>query len=118
MRTNAVSRNWMAALAGAGLLLAAAPAMAATVCIDTRQIDSQKVEGHGSSILFKMKDGGSWRNTLQAPCPDLDFEGFSWVVRNPDNTVCENMQSMRVLRSGQICMLGKFTRVDSPKQSR
>jgi len=92
--------------------------MAATICIDTRQIESQKVEGRGASILFKMKDGGSWRNTLQAPCPDLDFEGFVWTIRNPDNTVCESMESLRVLRSGQICMLGKFSRVDSPKRSR
>ena len=117
MRMNSVSRNWVAALVGAGLLLAAAPAMAATVCIDTRQIDSQKVEGRGASILFKMRDGGSWRNTLRAPCPDLVFEGFAWTIRNPDNTVCENMESLRVLRSGEICMLGKFTRVDSPKKS-
>jgi hypothetical protein len=48
---------------------------------------------------------------LQGGCPDLDFNGFQWTVRNPDNTVCDGEQSLQVLQSGQICQLGKFEKV-------
>jgi hypothetical protein len=103
------------ALLAATLLLGVVPAMAdPPICIDTRDITSEKVEGHGVSILYKMRDGTQWRNTLKGPCPDLDFYGYVWTVRNPDNSVCENENSMRVLQSGEICILGKFTKVTPP----
>jgi hypothetical protein len=92
-------------------LVSAGPLKAATVCINTQDISSSTPENHGASILFKMRDGSRWRNTLQGRCPDLDFNGFAWTVRNADQTVCENEQSLRVLRSGQVCLLGKFEKL-------
>jgi len=99
-------------LAALELMLAATPMSAATrICIDTRNIKSSLPQDHGKSILFTMRDGAQWRNTLQSGCPDLDFNGFQWTVRNPDNTVCDGEQSLQVLQSGQICQLGKFEKV-------
>ena len=92
----------------------AAPAMAAPICISTREITGQTIEGRGKAIVFQMRNGTYMRNTLQGTCPDLDFDGFVWVVRNPDQTVCEKMQSLRVLNSGEVCTLGKFEQVPKP----
>ena len=104
------------ALLAASLFLSVAPGIAPAladdkICINTRDITSQKVEGRGVSILFKMRDGTQWRNTLQGACPDLVFNGYVWTVRDADYTVCENEESMRVLQSGEVCQLGKFTKV-------
>jgi len=99
-------------LIGTIVLAAATPVLAApNVCIDTRQIASQKVEGGGSAILFTMRDGTQYRNKLQGRCPDLDFNGYVWTVRNPDNTVCDRASTLRVLQSGQICQIGNFEKV-------
>ena len=35
------------------------------------------------------------------------IEGFEWVLHGTDD-ICENQQSLKVLRSGQTCILGKF----------
>ena len=52
-------------------------------------------------------DGRILVNHLQGVCSDLKYEGFSWIIHGTDE-VCENQQTLRVLRSGQICVLGKF----------
>jgi len=62
-----------------------------------------------------MRDGTQWRNTLQGACPDLIFNGFVWTLRNPGEQVCEREQSLRVLQSGQVCMLGKFEKLPAAK---
>jgi hypothetical protein len=95
-------------------LVAAAPAKAAPVCIDTTQITSSQPQDHGAAILFQMRDGTAWRNTLVGKCSGLDFDGFAWTLT--DQRVCENQQSLRVLHSGQVCLLGKFEKV--PKASK
>ena len=92
------------------LLGVAAPAFAAgNMCISTRDIVSSTPNDDGSAISFKMRDGSVWRNDLQGRCPDLKFDGYAWTIRNPSDRVCEHEQSLRVLRSGQVCVLGKFT---------
>src|SRR5579863_7343912 len=89
-----------------------APAQAAgNICISTLDIESSTPQQDGAAILFKMRNGAVWRNDLQGRCPDLKFNGFVWTVRNPDQTVCEHEQVLRVLQSGQICVLGKFTQI-------
>ena len=104
------------------LLLAAAltvpfaasrPAQAATTCLETRDIVSAQSDD-GKIMQFKMRDGQTYINHLQGICSDLRFNGFVWTVRDT-NRVCENSQSLRVLRSGQICVLGKF---DPPTAAR
>ena len=92
------------------------PAQAAgNICISTRNIESSTPQQDGAAILFKMRDGTVWRNDLQGRCPDLKFNGFVWTIRNPGDTVCEREQTIRVLRSGEICTLGKFTQIAPPR---
>lgn len=95
--------------------LAGTACASANTCLDVRDIASSKPNDTGSAITFTMRNGAVWRNDLRGICPDLKFEGFEWVVRGPE-TVCENMQSLRVLHSGQVCELGKFTQITPAKK--
>jgi hypothetical protein len=104
-------KNILTTLMLAGLVLAA-PAYGANMCIDSRDIVSSK-SPDGHVLILKMKDGRTLVNHLHGACPDLRFEGFSWRLRSGDNQVCENEQSLSVLQSGQICVLGKF---DAPTE--
>jgi hypothetical protein len=92
----------------------AAPAWADNVCINNRDIVSSDSKD-GKTMVFKMRDGRTFVNHLQGACPDLKFNGFVWVFRSGDNQVCERQQSLRVLQSGQVCVLGKF---DPPTMSK
>lgn len=101
-----------------GLMLAGA-AQAAPICLSTRDMIGSKPNKDGSALFFTMRDGSLWRNDLHGRCPDLNFDtGYAWTVRNPDYTVCENEQSLRVLRSGEICVLGKFTQIRPSRAER
>lgn len=97
----------------AAALLAAAPAIAAPICLN-----SDNIEGHsspdGKTILFHMRDGSTWRNTLQGNCSGLRYRGFIWNLHG-SNQVCERTQALRVIGTGEICVLGKFDRVSEPK---
>jgi hypothetical protein len=97
----------------AGLLLAGAAAepAAASVCLTVEDIANSHAARDGASITFTMADGKIWRNDLQGKCPDLAFNGFVWSVHA--DQVCENGQSLRVLGSGEVCELGKFTQMTS-----
>ncbi len=94
-------------MAMAGLVFAVSPALAAKLCIDSRNILSSKSDD-GKTMVFKMKDGTTLVNHLQGSCPDLKFDGFVWNLRSGDTEVCENTQSFRVIQSMQVCTLGKF----------
>ena len=85
----------------------AAPAYAANMCIEMRDIASSK-STDGKTMVFKMKDGRTLVNHLQGSCPDLKFNGFAWRSHSGDTTVCENEDSFSVLQSMQVCVLGKF----------
>jgi hypothetical protein len=90
--------------------LSAGVAKAAPICLRTQDMTETQPAKDGASITFKMRDGSVWRNDLQGSCPDLGFDlGFVWNVRNGDGTVCENEESLHVLRSAEICVLGEFT---------
>ena len=89
-----------------GLLVAAIlPAQA--LCVSERDIVSTTPSNDGKQLTFKMRDGRVLVNHLQGICRDLRFNGFVWVLRGT-NDICENMQTLRVIQSGQTCMLGKF----------
>ena len=90
-----------------GTIVSISPAWAKNTCVRTRDIESTTSKD-GKTLVFKMRDGRSLINHLKGICSDLKFEGFSWVIRGGTDEVCENEQSLRVLRSGQICILGKF----------
>jgi hypothetical protein len=90
-----------------GATVSLAPAWAANTCLQTRDIVSTNSKD-GKTLVFKMRDGRTLVNHLKGICPDLKFDGFSWVIRGGLDEVCENEQTLRVLRSGEICILGKF----------
>ena len=101
-------------IATLALTIAAMSPAAASMCVRTRDILSTNSKD-GKLMTFKMRDGRILVNHLQGVCSDLKFNGFVWIIRGTQE-VCENQQSLKVLRSGQICLLGKFDVVkDKPK---
>ncbi|HEX4634843.1 MAG TPA: hypothetical protein VH189_01595 [Rhizomicrobium sp.] len=96
-----------AILAATAVLIFAASPAAANMCVKSRDIQSADSKD-GKLMTFKLRDGRVLVNHLQGICSDLRFEGFVWVLRGGDEDICENQQSLRVLRSGQTCLLGKF----------
>jgi hypothetical protein len=82
------------------------------VCLKTSMIDTTKVID-SRTLDFRMRDGTVWRNALVNQCPSLKFYGFVYSTNYPE--ICGNMQSIRVLRSHEVCMLGTFTRL--PKKA-
>ena len=97
----------MAMLTGLMLASLAVQPAAAGVCLNVKSIRNSDVAKDGRAITFEMKDGKIWRNDLKGQCPDLWFNGFSWRVQA--DTVCDDEPGLRVIHSGQICQLGKFT---------
>jgi len=65
----------------------------------TRTVDA-------STILFYMRDGKVWKNTLKSPCPGLAFHGFTYVTHYTE--LCGN-EGINVLVTHQTCALGNFT---------
>jgi hypothetical protein len=88
------------------LTAAAVSPATAKMCVQSRDILSTNSKD-GKLMTFKMRDGSVLVNHLQGVCSDLKFEGFTWVLRG-NNDICENEQSLKVIRSGQTCLLGKF----------
>jgi hypothetical protein len=78
----------------------------APMCVQLRDILGTHSDD-GKLLTFRMRDGRVLVNHLQGICSDLRFEGFVWTVYGIEE-VCERQQSLRVLRSGQTCVLGKF----------
>ena len=105
-------------LAALAATLFAGAAEAAPICLRTMDMVQTDPQKDGASIIFKMRDGSVWRNDLHGVCPDLSFTGFAWTVRNGDGTVCENQDTLHVLRSPEICSLGKFTQLTPSRAER
>ena len=105
------------AVAAASLLSAAAPAIAADeagkpVCLDVNRIDHTQVL-NSNQILFYMYGKKIWLNTLSYPCTTLTpQEGFAWESSIPK--YCDNLEIIRVIRTGQVCQLGAFTPYEKP----
>ena len=118
-----------AATAGCALLLGlagcaspqAGTQTAANVCIQTYAIDHTSVPDD-STILFYMKGGKVWKNSLPYRCPDLKFEG-GFQYTTDINELCSNVQTIRVIeqgggpRLGAVCALGEFTPYTPPAKS-
>lgn len=110
----------VAALLIATQTIAAQAAMApnrSPICLSTRQIANTSPSPDGSAITFRMTDGSVWRNDLRGRCPDLRWNGFVWSTRNPMSSVCENEQTLTVIRSGEVCALGNFTQLSPPTRN-
>ena len=93
-------------IATLALTIAAASPAAAKMCVQSRDILSTDSKD-GKLMTFKMRDGSVLVNHLKGICSDLRYEGFVWELRGNDD-VCENQQTLKVIRSGQTCLLGKF----------
>lgn len=75
-------------------------------CLWTYQIDHTHVVDP-RTVVFYMKDGKAWTNTLKGPCRGLEFHGFSYVTRS--DQICSNAVPIRVIETGEVCALGAFT---------
>ena len=93
-------------IATAFALIALASPAWAKVCLPVQDIVGTKSDD-GKLLTFKLRNGQTLVNHLQGVCSDLIFNGFEWTIRGTE-TVCENEESLRVLHSGQVCVLGKF----------
>lgn len=91
------------------MTLASVTAADATpICLKTHLIHSTKVV-NSKTIDFRMSDGTVYRNALRSPCSGLNFDGFIYETHTGE--ICDNMQTIRVLRTHQVCMLGAFTKL-------
>jgi hypothetical protein len=81
------------------------------VCLHVNRIDHTEVL-NDHQILFYLigKERGHkvWINNLTRRCTTLDrTEGFSWQSSIPE--YCDNLEIIRVLRTGETCTIGAFT---------
>lgn len=100
--------------AAAGETAPAKPAKK-SLCLRVRDIDHTHVVDK-NTILFYMRGGKIWKNTLLQPCPGLMWHGFTEVTH--DGTICSNMHRIQILVTGQVCLLGRFTPYTPPPKEK
>lgn len=93
-----------------GLSVFAGEGAQAATCLKPGDIASSD-SADGKVLVVTMKNGVVWHWELLGACPNIRFNGFSWDVDG--GQICENMQMVRVLRSGELCRLGKLTQQPS-----
>jgi hypothetical protein len=106
--------NRIASFTTAALLLAPAAAIpvqaaetgSGKVCLNATQIQRTEVPDD-RTIIFHMRDGKVWRNTLKTVCPMLKVSPYSQKLNG--DLVCSNQQFIHVLLTGNDCVLGDFT---------
>ncbi len=81
------------------------------VCLQVSRIDHTEIL-NDHQILFYLRgqrDGHKvWVNNLTDRCSTLTRdEGFVWESSIPE--YCDNLEIIRVLRTGQVCTLGAFS---------
>ncbi|MES2292447.1 MAG: hypothetical protein V4527_04030 [Pseudomonadota bacterium] len=86
-------------------LLASTASAQAAICLRSTDIENSD-SPDGKVLILKMKDGKIWHTALQPACPGIRFYGFSWEING--GQICENAQILRVVRSGEVCAIGKF----------
>lgn len=82
------------------------PAPANGVCLWTYNIDHTTTVDP-STVLFHMRNGEVWRNTLKGPCPGLKFHGFTYLTHSEQ--ICSNGVPISVIATHEACSLGVFT---------
>lgn len=75
-------------------------------CLATHSIDHTKVV-NTSTVLFYMRGGTTWQNTLSAPCSGLTAHSFSLIGRNQQ--LCAKARGISVTATHQLCQLGNFS---------
>jgi hypothetical protein len=94
----------LAGIAAAGAAQAAAPPGTHNICIRSYQIDHTKAQ-NDKTLIFYMKDGSQYQSMLTSTCPELSLYGFAYSPKPPDE-ICGNLQTIRVIRTGSVCLLG------------
>jgi hypothetical protein len=105
-----------AALLASGLIVPAeAQQTQHNVCLNATSVEGTTVVDD-SHILYRMKDGKVWENTLRQTCPNLKFyRAFTEVVET--GQICANAQEITVLQSRNPCWLGDFTLKSAPRRN-
>lgn len=112
MRFKTISLS-AAALAFVATAASAQPASVSSsgnVCLKTIQID-RTTTPDAHTVIFFMKDGKAWKNTLRSDCVGLTFNGFIYEPTPPDQ-ICGNLQTIRSIQTKSVCQLGPFTPYD------
>ena len=78
----------------------------APMCLNVANIGRTSVPD-AQHLVFYMRDGTVWENTLTRTCAGLNYSPWAWAVRGPSQ-VCANTQRLRVLQTGVTCTLGEF----------
>lgn len=96
---------------GAALCVGAAHAQGTPGHRECLNIDFPNAVDHtktvdASTILFYMRNGKVWKNTLKSPCPGLVYHGFTYVAQYTE--LCGN-EGINVIVTHQTCSLGEFT---------
>jgi hypothetical protein len=113
MQENAMKLSLM--ILSAFILAGAANAKDADICLSARDVDHTSVLSD-NEILYVMKNGKIWRNTLRKTCPGLRFEhAFSETIIA--DGICSNRQMITVVNRGTPCFLGAFTPYTPPPKS-
>ncbi len=96
-------------------LFAATPSRAddanSQVCVQSNLIDHTEILNK-TQILFYMTGKKIWLNTLPSPCSMDNTDGFVWKSSIPQ--YCDNLETIKIIRTGQVCRLGKFTPYEKP----
>jgi hypothetical protein len=85
------------------------------ICLRTIDIQNTTIPDE-KTILFHMRNGKIWKNSLRNRCNGLRFNGFAYVA-TPPNQICGNLQTIRAIQTGSVCMLGAFTPYEAPKKA-
>ena len=93
------------AVLGAALIGPAGAQQHSPICLQSDRIDRTTVV-NPQKILFRLKDGKVYSSKLRTPCLGLNFNGFVYVT--PMDEICGGSQSIRVLQTNQVCVLGPF----------
>ena len=100
----------LALMTGAASAQPASVSSSGNVCLKTYQIE-RTTTPNSHTIIFYMKDGKAWQNTLRSDCVGLTFNGFIYEPTPPDQ-ICGNLQTIRSIQTKSVCQLGPFTPYD------
>ena len=76
------------------------------VCLNVRDIQRTEIPDD-KTIIFHMRDGKVWRNTLRTVCPMLKISPYTQKLNG--DFVCSNQQFIHVALTGDDCALGDFS---------
>jgi hypothetical protein len=76
------------------------------VCLNVHDIQRTETPDD-RTIVFHMRDGKVWRNTLRTACPMLRTSPY--IQKLNGDLVCSNQQFIHLTLTGDDCALGDFS---------